>query len=126
MIGDLAAHNDLKIVSQQVVLAGLKDAAGDIQYGLGHLGPQELASAISAGFIQPTGDPDTFAFNFSITTTSIGEEFTELVAMNALNAALDLGESDFAPLNTGFPFPGTTDYQFTYDIVTHDLDLHTV
>jgi hypothetical protein len=126
MIGDLAIHNDLKLAPPQVLVTGLKDAAADIQYGLGHLAPQELAAAVSAGFVQPTGDPDVFAFDFSITTKTVAEEAFELVAMNALNAALDLGDSDYAPLNTGFPFPGTTNYAFTYDIVTHDLDLHTI
>lgn len=126
MIGDLAIHNDLDLISPKLLLAGLKDAAGDIQYGLQHLSAQELAAAVSAGVLDPTGDPDVFAFNFSITTTTVAQESVEFIVMNALNAELDLGESDYAPLNTGFPFPGTTDYQFTYDVVTHDLDLHTI
>src|SRR5262249_32253573 len=119
-------HNDLNFASPLTILAGLKDAAADIQFGLGHLAPQEIAAAESVGFIQPTADPEVVAFDFSITTKSFGGALTEFVAMNALDAALDLGDSDYAPLNTGFPFPGTTDYQFTYDVVTHDLDLHVI
>jgi hypothetical protein len=126
LIGDLALHNDLNLASPRLVLAGVKDAAKDIQYGLGHLPTSEISAAVSAGFLQTTSDPDVFAFNFSITTTTVAQESAELLVMNAINAQLDFGDSDFTPLNTGFPFPGTTDYQFTYDVVTHDLDLHTV
>jgi hypothetical protein len=125
MIGDLAIHNDLGLASPGLILAGLVDSARDIQYGLGHLGQAELTEAAAAGFIHPLS-PGVFAFDFSITTTSVAEETVELLGMNALNAALDFGDSDFAPLNTGFPFPGTTNYEFTYEIATHDLDLHTI
>ena len=33
-----------------------------------------------------------------------------MVAMNTLNAIIDGGEADNAPLSTGFPFPGTSHY----------------
>jgi hypothetical protein len=120
MIGDLAIHNDLNMAAPRVLLAGLKDAASDIQYGLEHLPAQEFSVAAAAGVLHATNDPDVFTFDFSITTHSVAQEAVEMLAMNALNADLDLGEKDYAPLHTGFPFPGTTDYQFSYDVVTHD------
>jgi len=122
MIGSLGLHHHLGDVSPAWLLAGLTDAAHDIQYGLGHLPQAELATALSTIF-EPTADPNVFAFHFSITTKSVGQEFVELTVMNALNAALDSGEADNVPLHTGFPFPGTTDYEFTYNIVSHDLNL---
>jgi hypothetical protein len=124
MIGDLGIHGDLGLLSSTQLLTGLEDAAKDIQFGLDHLPSGELAQALG-GILTPTGDPSTFAFDFSITTNSVQQEFYEFVAMNALNTALDFGESDYTVLNTGFPFPGTTDYALTYNVVTHDLDLLT-
>ena len=41
-----------------------------------------------------------------------------------VNAVLDRCESDDAPLNTGFPFPGTSYYQLAYNAITGDLDLN--
>lgn len=120
MIGDLAIHNDLDLLSPSLLIAALGDAAGDIEYGLDNLPPQELALVLGSIFEQ-TG-PTTFAFDFSITTSSFTEEALEWVALNAVDAALDFGEGD-PPLNTGFPFPGTSDYQLSYDVLTHDLDL---
>jgi hypothetical protein len=89
---------------------------------LDHLPSSELAQALTEIFT-PTSDPNTFAFDFSITTTTYQQESYEFLAMNALNTALDFGSSDYTVLNTGFPFPGTTDYELTYNVVTHDLDL---
>jgi hypothetical protein len=37
----------------------------------------------------------------------------------------DGGEGD-PPLNTGFPLPGTTDYQLVFTVGTHDLDIISV
>jgi hypothetical protein len=122
MIGDLGIHGDLGLLSSNQLLTGLEDAAKDIQFGLDHLSSGELAQALT-GIFQPTSDPSTFAFDFSITTTTYQQEYYEFLAMNALNTALDFGESDYTVLNTGFPFPGTTDYELTYNVVTHDLDL---
>jgi hypothetical protein len=124
MIGDLGIHGDLGVLSSTQLLTGLEDAAKDIQYGLDHLPSTELAQALGE-ILTPTSDPNTFAFDFSITTTSFQQEYYEFLAMNALNAALDFGASDYTVLNTGFPFPGTTDYELTYNVVTHDLDLLT-
>jgi len=124
MIGDLGIHGDLGLLSPTQLLTGLEDAAKDIHYGLDHLPSAELAQALG-GILTPTADPNTFAFDFAITTDSVQQELYEFVAMNALNAALDLGDSDYTVLDTGFPFPGTTDYALTYNVVTHDLDLLT-
>jgi hypothetical protein len=128
MIGQLALHNELDLLSPTVVLAAAQDAADHIQYGLENLPAPELTQALDFIF-EPTGDPDVFALNFAITTTSPTQELYEAAAMNALNVALDFGEADDAPLQTGpltGPFPEVTQYQLTYNVETHDLDLLTV
>ena len=45
------------------------------------------------------------------------------VTNGLFSTALDFGSSDYTVLNTGFPFPGTTNYELTYNVATHDLDL---
>jgi len=124
MIGSLGLHNHLGDAPPLLLIAGLADAAHDIQFGLDHIQSPELNAALATIF-EPTADPNVFAFHFSITTHTVGQEFAELVAINAVNAGLDLGEPDYHPINTGFPTPGTTGYEFTYNIWTHDLDLMT-
>jgi hypothetical protein len=120
MIGELAIHNDLNLISPKLLLAGLTDAANDIQYGLQNLDATELATVLGSVF-EPVSD-HVFSFDFTITTSTLAEEGVEFLVMNALNKALDSGESDDAPINTGF-LPGPTEYHLTYDTLTHDLDL---
>jgi hypothetical protein len=122
MIGELGIHEKLGMLSPLQLLDALKDAAHDIQYGLEYLPQTELALAVGAVF-HPTEDPQVFRFDFEVKTDSFAQEFYELGIINTLNAILDSGESDDVPINTGFPFPGTSDYGFTYNIATHDLDL---
>jgi hypothetical protein len=123
MIGSLAAHGFLDDLPLSFIIAGLTDAIRDIEYGLEHLPDAELADAL-AFFFEPTG-PDTFAFDFSITTSTVGEEFLERLALNALNGLLDGDEPDNVPLMTGFPVPGTTEYTLEFNVFTRDLDLIT-
>lgn len=123
MLGSLAAHGFLDDLPLWLVFAGLNDAIQDIEYGLSNLPQGELDDALAFLF-EPSG-PDTFALNFEITTSTGGEEFLELVAMNALNGFLDGGEAGNAPLDTGFPLPGTTEYTLEFNVFTRDLDLIT-
>ena len=121
MLGDLGIHGELGLLSPTQLLAALTDAAHDIKFGLDHLPQTELATALN-DMLHPTADPNTFRFDFAVTTNSFAQQFAEIAVMNTLNAVLDAGESDNVPLHIGF-FPGTTDYAFTYNIATHDLDL---
>ena len=123
MIGSLALHGFLNVLSPFQLLGALTDAVKDIDYGLDHLPPAELADALNFIF-EPTGDPHVFVFDFAIRTTSFRQEFAEVIAMNTLNAIIDGGEADNVPLSTGFPFPGTSYYELAYNAITGDLDLN--
>jgi hypothetical protein len=123
MIGSLAAHGFLDDLPLWFIIAGVSDAIRDIKFGLENLPADELDDAL-AFFFEPSG-PDTFALDFSITTSTVGEEFLELLAMNTLNGLLDGGEIDNVPLNTGFPAIGTTEYTLEFNVFTRDLDLIT-
>jgi hypothetical protein len=122
MIGELGIHEKLGLLSPSQALAALKDAAHDLQFGLDHLPKDELSLALNAIF-HPTSDPNVFRFDFAVTTDSLAQEFYEMSVMKSLSAILNMGESHHAPLDTGFPHPGTTEYGFTYNTVTHHLDL---
>jgi hypothetical protein len=121
MIGSLALHGFLNVLSPFQLVVALSDAVHDIQFGLKHLPKGELANALNLIF-EPSGGE--FVFEFSIKTTSFKQELLEAVAMNTLNAIIDGGEADNAPLNTGF-FPGTSHYELAYNAITGDLDLNT-
>lgn len=123
MIGSLALHGFLSVLSPFQLLGALTDAVKDIDWGLDHLPPSELVDALNFIF-EPSGDPNVFVFDFSIKTTSFRQELLEVVAMNTLNAVIDGGEADNVPLNTGFPFPGTSHYELAYNAITGDLDLN--
>jgi hypothetical protein len=123
MIGSLALHGFLNVLSPFQLLGALVDAVRDIDYGLDHLPPAELVDALNFIF-EPTSDPGVFVFDFAIRTTSFRQEFIEVVAMNTLNAIIDGGEADNVPLSTGFPFPGTSNYELAYNAITGDLDLN--
>jgi hypothetical protein len=123
MIGSLALHGFLNVLSPFQLLIALVDAVKDIDYGLDHLPPDELADALNFIF-EPSADPDVFVFDFAIKTSSFRQELVEVVAMNTLNAIIDGGEADNAPLATGFPFPGTSHYELAYNAITGDLDLN--
>ena len=125
MIGRLAINDKLHILPPKVLIAAVEDAVGDIQYGLENLPQQELAAALGSLF-EPTSDPGVFAFDFEVETTSIRQEFIEYVALNALNDAIDFGEADDVPLNTGFPLSGASEYQLTFNIANRDLDFVSV
>jgi hypothetical protein len=125
MIGRLAINDKLHILPPKVLLTAVEDAVGDIQYGLENLPQQELAVALGSLF-EPTSDPGVFAFDFEVETTSIRQEFIEYVALNALNDAIDFGEADDAPLDTGFPVGGVSEYQLTFNIANRDLDFVSV
>jgi hypothetical protein len=43
-----------------------------------------------------------------------------------LNDAIDFGEADDVPLDTGFPMSGVSEYQLTFNVVTRDLDFASV
>jgi hypothetical protein len=123
MIGSLALHGFLNVLSPLQLVVALSDAVHDIQFGLKHLPQGELADALNFIF-EPSGTPNVFVFDFSIRTTSFKQELLETVAMNTLNAILDGGEADNAPLHTGFPLPGTSHYELAYNAATGDLDLN--
>ena len=122
MIGSLALHGFLGLLSPFKLIAALNDAVHDIEFGLEHLPQSELVQALNFIF-EPSGDPNVFVFDFAITTTAFRQELVEGVAMNTLNAILDSGEADDVPLHTGFPFPGTSHYELAYNAMTGDLDL---
>jgi hypothetical protein len=125
MIGRLAINDKLHILPPKVLLTAVEDAVGDIQYGLENLPQQELAVALGS-LLEPTSNPGVFAFDFEVETTSIRQEFIEYVALNALNDAIDFGEADDAPLDTGFPVGGVSEYQLTFNIANRDLDFVSV
>jgi hypothetical protein len=125
MIGRLAINDKLHILPPKVLLRAVEDAVGDIQYGLENLPQQELAAALGSLF-EPTSDPGVFAFDFEVETTSIRQEFVEYLALNVLNDAADFGEADDAPLDTGFPASGVSEYQLTFNVLNRDLDLLSV
>jgi hypothetical protein len=121
MIGRLAINDKLHILPPKVLIAAVEDAVGDIQYGLENLPQQELVAALG-GLFEPTSDPGVFAFDFEVETTSIRQEFIEYIALNALNDAIDFGEVDDTPLDTGFPVSGVSEYRLKFDVATRDLD----
>jgi hypothetical protein len=125
MIGRLAINDKLQILPPKVLLTGVQDAVGDIQYGLENLPQQELAAALGTLF-EPTSEPGVFAFDFEVETTSVRQEFVEYLALSALNDAIDFGETDDAPLDTGFPVNGVSEYRLTFDVATRDLDFLSV
>jgi hypothetical protein len=75
---------------------------------------------------QPTEEEGVFAFDFDVATTSLKQEFFEYVALNALNDAVDFGEADDAPLYTGFPVSGVSEYRLTFNVANRDLDFVSV
>jgi hypothetical protein len=121
MLGSLAIHSELDLLSPRLLAKAVEDAAGDIRYGLENLPPAELANLLT--LFTPTLDPFVFTLDFALITSTPAQEADELLAMSALNLALDAGEIDDVPLDTGFPVPGTTDYQLALNVMTHDLDL---
>lgn len=123
MIGSIAVHGYLGSVSPFLLIAGFVDALKDIEFGLEHLPQPELDVALH--FLFEPADPGVFVFDFTITTTSFRQELIELTVMQTVDAIWDGGEGDPA-LNTGFPFPGETDYQLVFTVGTHDLDLISV
>ena len=117
--GSLLFSRPLKLV------AAFTDAVHDIQYELNNLPPEELGDLDV--FIHNFNAPSSlneFAFDFAIKTTSFRQELVESVAMNTLNTIIDGGEADNVPLNTGFPFAGTSHYELAYNAITGDLDLN--
>ena len=122
MIGSLALHGFLGMLSPFQLVAALKDAVLDIDYGLDNLPETELIEALNF-FFEPGDDPGVIVFDFVIKTTSFRQELVEAIAMNALDGFLDGGEADNLPINTGFPFPGTSPYWLGYNAITGDLDL---
>jgi hypothetical protein len=125
MIGRLAINDKLHLLSPKVLIAAVEDAVGDIQYGLENLPQQELVAALGILF-EPTSETGVFAFNVKVETTSIRQEFVEYLALNALNDAVDFGEADDAPLETGLPVSGVSEYRLTFDVATRDLDFLSV
>ena len=125
MIGRLAINDKLHLLPPKVLISAVEDAVGDIQYGLENLPQQELLAALGILF-EPTSDPRVFAFDFEVETTSIRQEFFEYVALNALNDAIDFGEAEDVPLDTGFPLSGVSEYQLTFNITNRDLDFVSV
>ena len=123
MIGELGIHEKLGLLSPGQALGALKDAAHNLQFGLDHLDPDERSFALNAIF-HPTSNANVFRFDFAVTTDSVAQEFVEMSAMKSLSAILDMGHAtSHPPLDTGFPYPGTTEYGFTYNTATHHLDL---
>ena len=128
MVGRLVAHGQLNLLPPAVLLSALEDAVNDVQYGVENLSQGELITALNLLFEPDPIQPLVFNFDFSITTSSPIEELYEFAALNTLNTALDFGESDEAPLDTGsqVPFlliPGTSEYRLSYSLIEHDLDL---
>jgi hypothetical protein len=121
MVGRLAINDKLHLLPPKVLVAAVEDSVSDIQYGLENLPEEELAVALGRLFEStPEG---LFTFDFDVTTRSLREEFVEYVALNALNDALDSGEADDAPLDTGLPVSGVSEYQLTFNVANRDLDL---
>lgn len=125
MIARLALNDELDALSLPLLVVATEDAVGDIRYGLENLPQQELVSALALLF-EPTAQEGVFAFDFDVTTTSLDEEVVEYLALNALNDAVDSGEADDAPVDTGLPFSGTSDYRLTFNVATRDLDFVSV
>ncbi|ANY83421.1 hypothetical protein BB934_34620 (plasmid) [Microvirga ossetica] len=125
MIGRLAINDKLHFLPPKVLITAVEDAVGDIQYGLENLPQQELVAALGTLF-EPTSETGVFAFDFEVETTSTGQEFIEYIALTVLNDAIDFDEIDDAPLDTGFPVSGVSEYRLTFEVATRDLDFLSV
>jgi hypothetical protein len=126
LLGSLALNGQLglvELVEPGLLGSALVDAARDIEFGLDHLPKPELNLALDSFFEQ--SGKNTFTYNFEITTHSIGEEFVEAAAIQAVASAIN--EKNDPAVNTfsGF-WGGTSEYEFLYNIKTHDLDLFSV
>jgi hypothetical protein len=121
LLGQLAIHNDLGSIPPKLAAVALTDAATDIEFGLQHLQEPEASVALNALF-RPV-DADTFARDFTVTTTSFQQELVEAVAVNAV--ALTINEPvDGLIVDTWSGFTGgTSNYELVYHKASADLDL---
>jgi hypothetical protein len=125
LIGRLAVNDQLGLVEPSLLGSALVDAARDIEFGLDHLSKPELNLALDSFFEQ--SGKQTFTFSFEITTQSFGEELVEAAAIQAVANAIN--EKHDPMVDTGLfssPVGGTSDYEFVYNVKTHDLDLLSV
>jgi hypothetical protein len=123
LIGRLAINDQLGLVDLSLLGSALVDAAQDIEFGLDHLLKPELKLALDS-FLEQSGK-NTFTFSFDITTQSFGEELVEAAAIQTVASAIN--EKNDSMVDTGLfsnPFAGgTSEYEFVYNVKTHDLDL---
>jgi hypothetical protein len=126
LIGRLAINDELGQVDPVLLGSALVDAAQDIEFGLDNLLKPELKLALDSFFEQ--SGKNTFTFSFDITTQSFGEELVEAAAIQAVASAIN--EKNDPMVDTGLfdnPFAGgTSEYEFVYNVKTHDLDLISV
>jgi hypothetical protein len=123
LIERLAVNDELGLVDPVLLGSALVDAARDIEFGLDHLPKPELNLALDSFFEQ--SGKQTFTFSFDITTQSFAEELVEAAAIQAVASAIN--EKNDPMVDTGLfdnPFAGgTSEYEFVYNVKTHDLDL---
>jgi len=125
LIGRLAINDQLGLVEPSLLGSALVDAARDIEFGLDHLSKPELNLALGSFFEQ--SGKQTFTFSFEITTQSFGEELVEAAAVQAVANAIN--EKHDPVVDTGLfssPLGSTSEYEFVYNVKTHDLDLLSV
>ena len=104
MIGSLAINDQLDLVSPMLLFRALEDAVGDIEHGLTNLPEAELAIVLGLLFV-PTIDEDVFHFDFSITTSTLGEEAAEAMGNERTQRGVGLRRKRRRALGYG-TFPG--------------------
>jgi hypothetical protein len=126
LIGRLALNDELGLVDPGLLGSALVDAALDIEFGLDNLPKPELNLALDYFFDQ--SGKNTFTFSFEITTQSFGEGLVEWAAIQAVASAIN--EKNDPTVNTGLFGSlfgeSTSEYEFVYNVKTHDLDLFSV
>ena len=126
LIGRLALNDELGLVDPGLLGSALVDAALDIEFGLDNLPKPELNLALDYFFEQ--SGKNTFTFSFEVTTHSFGEGLVEWAAIQAVASAIN--EKNDPTVNTGLFGSlfgeSTSEYEFVYNVKTHDLDLFSV
>jgi len=124
LLGRLAVTDQFDLLDPGLLTSAIADAATDIEFGLDSFSKKELNVALDTLF-EASGKKQ-FSLGFEITTQSFSEELIEAAVINSV--VLAINESDDPPVNTtSLPFlVGTSEYEFVYNVKSHDLDLISV
>jgi hypothetical protein len=123
LIGKLALNDQLSFVNPFLLAGALVDAARDIEFGLDNLPKAELKLALGS-FFEASGK-NKFELSFEIETGSLAEELIEGYAIQTVALAINEGNDPAVNTFSGFT-GGLSEYQFVYNVKSHDLDLLSV